>query len=183
MTNLFRISYSILDPWSKGNYDESIRRYLRIPTPPTPQMEEGKLFHEQWHSETLRTNKLPVVFGGGELVKPQCELKLECVLDEWIQFVGVVDCLEESIIREYKTGKANSVVYANAMQVPCYQVLVEEHGYKPKEAHIHHFNQHAKKVTHSKIYLSEETKAKGREWIVTYSSELRSALEGTGVKV
>lgn len=180
MKDLFRVSFSILDPWSHGDYDEATRRYLRIPSPPSQAMEDGTLFHRSWQTETTDSKRLPAVFGGTTLKNPSTELKMECVIDDWIQFVGVIDCMEDDTIHEYKTGSRNSIVWASTMQTRCYQVLTEFNGFRPKKALIHHFNQHTKKVTHSKVYLTDHSRQMATEWIRTYASELHEALANTG---
>ncbi len=176
MTN-FRVSFSILEPWSRGDYEEAINRYLRRPTITTPQMAEGKVLHEQWREYTEKTKKLPEVFGGAELVNPECELKMTCQIDDWIEFVGVIDLLDGHTIHDYKTGGANSLKYISSMQLKCYQFLAIENGYVPTVAYINHFNQYTKQVTNSKAYLSDYTKNLARDWIVTYASELHEAIE------
>jgi hypothetical protein len=105
---------------------------------------------------------------------------MECILDKWIQLVGVIDCLDDPTIHEYKTGAASSLTYIKTMQIPVYQVLAEENGYSPNAGIVHHFNQYTNKVTRSKRYLSEATSLLAREWIHTYASELREALRETG---
>lgn len=180
MNTLFRVSFSILEPWSRGDLDEAVKRYLRLPSPPTKAMEDGTLFHRTWQGETNETKRLPDVFGGSVLDEPTTELKLECVIDDWIQFVGVIDCMEKHTIHEYKTGSRNSIVWANTMQTRCYQVLTELNGFQPKRALVHHLNQHTHQVTHSKIYFSDKTRLHAMEWIRTFASELHEALENAG---
>lgn len=174
---MLRVSYSVLDPWARGDYEEAINRYLRRPTITTPAMAEGKIFHEQWRAETEREGKLPKVFGSKELMKPECEVKLTCILDDWIEFVGVIDLLDAPAIHEYKTGNANSLFYASTMQIKCYQFLLAENGYAITKGYIHHYSQKRDETTHSKIYLSDYTRTKARDWIVTYASELKDALD------
>lgn len=180
MTDLFRVSFSILDPWSRGDYDEAVKRWMRIETPPTQAMIDGQLLHRQWQEETTITKSLPSVFGGKSLENPLPEVKLECVLDDWIQFVGIIDCYEDGIVHEYKTGRSDSLRWARTMQTKCYDVLARSNGMSPKYAIIHHYNQHTKQITESKVYYSEYTRQLAREWIRTYASELKEALVRSG---
>jgi len=174
---MFRCSFSILDPWSKGNYDEALRRYWRVEIQPTQAMIDGKLLHERWQSETQATGCLPKVFGGTKLVKPETERKMDCVIDDWIQFVGVIDLIDENEIYEYKTGRAGASAYASSWQFRCYQLLGELNGYKPHTAHVLFYNQHIQKVERGKIYLQNSKPAE--EWIRTFASEMKSAIDET----
>lgn len=133
--------------------------------------------HEQWRHETESTGKLPEVFGGLEIEKPECEVKMECIIDDWIQFVGVIDLLEPHKITDYKTGNSNSLAYISTPQLKCYQFLCIENGYVPTEGFIRHFNQYTKEVTNSKMYFSDYTRELGRDWIITYASEMREAID------
>ena len=42
-----KLSYSILNAWSGGYYEDAIAYYLGKDIPPTPEMELGRLKHEQ----------------------------------------------------------------------------------------------------------------------------------------
>lgn len=177
---IFRCSFSVLDPWSRGDYDEAVRRFYKTDQTVTPQMEMGRLKHEEWRTETTKTGCFPKDFGGARLKNPQCELKMECLLDGWIQFVGIIDLLENQTITDYKTGVASSLTYVRTMQLPCYQVLAKENGIATNQAVIRHFNQYTTKVTSSYKYLTPETEEAGREWITTFASEMASSLQETG---
>ncbi len=177
----FHVSFSVLDPWSHGDYETAINRYLKRPEPSNQQMEEGRIWHEKWRAETIKTGKLPEVFGGKELTFPECELRLYTLIDDWIEFVGVVDNLTTEEIHEYKTGTRNSLAYASSMQPRVYQVLAIDNGYHPKRATIHHYNQYTGKVTTSRIHLTTLSYENAKDWIITYASEMRVALESQGL--
>jgi len=174
---MIRLSYSILDPWSKGDIDEALRRYWRVEQEPTQAMIEGRRFHQLWQDETDKTGKMPEIFGGKELVKPQTELKLEVMLEPWLQFVGIIDLYDQEVIFDYKTGKTPVSAYSSSFQPLCYQVLLSESGLTPKESVFLQFNQHINKVKKSKRYLDDQTYKAGREWIITFASEMYSALQ------
>ena len=77
---MIRVSYSILDPLSRGDIDEALLRYWRVEREPTQAMVEGKMLHEQFQSEVKETNCLPKVFGGAKLIKPETELKIKTII-------------------------------------------------------------------------------------------------------
>jgi len=172
-----RVSFSILDPLSKGRIDDAVSRYLRIPIEPSQAMIEGKLLHEQWQAETNVTKCLPKIFGGEKLIKPETELKLTMKIDGWIEFVGVIDLIDQNTIYEYKTGRSGLNSYANSWQPKCYQALAEANGFKIDEAYLYYFNQHKQTTAKGKFYLTEKTKEDAVEWIRTWASELHNALE------
>ncbi len=176
----FRCSFSILEPWSKGDWDEAIRRFYKTSIKVTPQMQAGRLMHEQWRAETNQTSCLPAVFGGKPLDPFKCEEKMECTLDGWLNFVGIVDCMENHTIHEYKTGAADSLTYSRTMQTKVYQLLCAENAYYPNQAVIRHYNQYTQRVTTSYQYLSAKTLEYGREWIITNASEMANAMEEAG---
>lgn len=178
---IFRISYSILQPWSVGNYDEAIRRFYRAESEPTQAMIEGTVLHQQWAAETQATKALPRLFGGTELTKPEVESKMSCLIDGWIELVGVVDLIESpERFTEYKTGSGNASKIAGTMQVPLYHYLLFQNGYTQiKEAYIRHFNQYEQKVTAGKLYLSKQTRYQAEEWVRTFASEMKSALDAS----
>ena len=174
---MLRVSFSILDPLSRGNIDEALLRFWRVVREPTQAMIEGKMLHEQFQSEVKETNCLPKVFGGAKLIKPETELKIKTVIDDWIEFVGVIDLLDQNTIYEYKTGKSGLNAYGKSWQIRCYQKLAEDNGFSIKDAYIFYFNQHKQIANKGKVYLSEKTKEDATEWIRTWASELKCALD------
>jgi len=172
-----RVSFSILDPLSKGRIDDAVSRYLRIPIEPSQAMIEGKILHEQWQTEVNETKCFPKEFGGAKLVNPETELKLTMIIDDWIEFVGVIDLLDQNMIVDYKTGRSGLNSYASTWQIKCYQALAEANGFKINEGYVYYFNQHKQKSSKGKFYLTEKTKEDAIEWIRTYASELHEALE------
>ncbi len=166
---MIRVSYSILDPLSRGDIDEALLRYWRVEREPTQAMIEGKMLHEQFQSEVKETNCLPKVFGGAKLIKPETELKIKTIIDDWIEFVGVIDLIDQNTIGLNAYGKS--------WQIRCYQKLAEDNGFSINEAYLLYFNQHKQIANKGKVYLSEKTKEDATEWIRTWTSELKCALD------
>ena len=176
---LFRVSFSILEPWSKGDYDTALQRYYHKEVQPTEAMIEGKILHKKWEQEINTTGKLPKVFGDMVLDHPETELKITMIIDKWIQFVGVIDCIEGHTIYDWKTGRSGVQRYASSWQPRCYQALADANGYAIDTAMILFHNQHEQFVQKGKIYLNEKTKNDAIEFIRTYSSEMKDALDKT----
>lgn len=177
---MIRLSYSIIDPWSKGNYDEALKRYWRLEETPTQAMIEGKQLHQNWQDEVEKTKRLPKVFGGAELVNPKTELKIEAMLEPWLQFVGVIDLMDGTKIYDYKSGNTPVSSYSSSYQIPCYQVLLDSQGLKTTEGYFFHYNQHTGLVEKSKRYLTDKTLEYGKDWILTWASEIYSSLKESG---
>jgi hypothetical protein len=172
-SKIFRASYSVIKNWSDGKTDEAVMGYFHKPQPATPAMEAGKKYHELWANEIKQTNHLPKLFGCGKLNKPQTELKKCVQLTEWLEFVGVLDCLDGNTIYEFKTGKTDSEAYANAMQVRVYQLLYP----KAAKAMIYHYDQYLDKSDMSIVHLTGKTMEDALNWLLTYASEMKNYLE------
>ncbi len=178
----FHVSFSVLEPLSKGNIDEAVRRYYRIEQQPTQAMIEGKQLHEQWRDEVDRTGHLPAVFGAKPLYVPQTELYLKMQID-WIEFVGIIDLIDQDVIYEYKTGRAGVNYYANSNQWRCYKLLAEANGFTPKEVQYLFLNQHEQLTEKGKIFLTDTDSEIAKDWIITWASELHEAVESVkGIK-
>ena len=174
---IFRCSFSILDPWSKGDFDTALQRYWRVEIPPTPAMEQGKILHQQWQSETNQTGCLPAIFGSKKLKKPETEVKLELMVEPWLQYVGVIDCMDYDEFYEYKSGRSGASHYMGTWQPKCYQYLCGMSGYPVHTAHVLTFNQHTQKTQRGKMYLSPKSFEDAKEWILTTASEMWSAIQ------
>lgn len=179
--NPIRLSFSVLLPWSQGNYDEATRRFLRQEIQPTPQMEFGKLLHEQWRTHIDKYKELPPELCGDKLNDPQTEMKLEVMLEPWLQFVGIIDCLDGETIYEWKTGGADSNTYMRTPQPLVYQVLAHHQGFTPTKAVVRHYNQYTSKTTTSYRYLSQKSYDEGLNWIITTASEMKDSLDKSGI--
>jgi len=175
-----RLSYSILEPWSKGDYDEALRRYWREEQQPTQAMIEGKLLHQQWEDEVKKTKCLPQIFGGEKLGVFRTELKLEVQLEDWLQLVGVIDLMNDRKIYDYKTGRTQVSAYSSSQQIPIYQLLAVKSGLDVDEGYYLHFDQHSKTIEKSKRYLTEKTMKDAKDWVITFASEIYSSLEEAG---
>lgn len=172
MNNKFRASFSILKMWESGAWDKAIEAYFKMSQFTTRSMEEGKEYHEGWQKETNRTQCLPSVFGAKKLTSPKTELKLVVALADWLDLVGVIDCLDGDVIYEYKTGKTNSEIYLNSVQPAVYGVLAVYSGFVVKKAEIYHFDQHSKKMDMSIVWLTDRVIDDAYEWIFSVSSEM-----------
>lgn len=174
--NKFRASYSVLSLWASGNWENAIRAYFKLGTIETKAMKDGKRIHEEWGKEIIEKCSLPKVFGGKKLNNPEVEKKIVIGLADWIDLVGVIDCVDDQIIYEFKTGKKTSENYANEKQVFMYGLLLNRFlgGFKYKKAEIWHYDQTIKKCDMSIVYFTDKIMEDTENWIIAQSGEMHN---------
>lgn len=127
---IVKLSFSILDAWAKGNYEQAVSYYLGKPFPPTPAMELGKLKHEIWEGEIRKSSKLPQELGGIKLKSPVLEQKYEKLIpfsdDISILIRGVPDCTDGEVIHEFKCGMTTAKTYIDSLQLDYYKLLLPD---------------------------------------------------------
>lgn len=171
---VFRASFSVLSLWASGRRDEAVKAYFKLDRVETDAMREGKLFHAQWERETEETGCLPKTFGGAKLTKPRTEVKLEHMLEPWLQVVIVIDNLDEPVIHEYKSGRTPASDYTNSFQPKIYGLIAKLKGFKVERCMIHHHNQHTGKSDSAWCWITDKTDEEAANWLVTYASEMCS---------
>jgi hypothetical protein len=172
MKPVFRASYSVLEVWDSGNWERAIEMYFKLKKFETREMADGKKWHDDWRDHTNSTKCLPVQFGNTPLVNPICELKKVVKLADWLDLVGVIDCLDAPTIHEYKTGVQSSETYANSKQGAVYGVLATYSDIFVDRVDIHHFNQYSQKSDFSRVWLTDAVLKYGLNWIETVASEM-----------
>lgn len=176
-----RTSYSILSLWSKGEQEEAVRTYLKLPREETQAMIDGKKFHEEWSFETEENGRLPKVFGDKELVNPLVEKKLEAHITDWLELVGIADCIDNGMIYEYKTGVTDSQTYARTFQGGVYGILATYNDITISQIAFMHYNQYTKRSDTSYVWLTDKRISEAMEWIITYASEMHDYLESNNL--
>lgn len=169
-----RASFSVLRMWEQGRWEDAIKAYFKMDRYISKAMAEGKTYHEEWAKETLKTGRLPAIFGGQKLKKPIVEKYERVKLYDWLDLSGVLDCYDDGVIYEYKTGVSNSQEYARTYQVPVYAVLSLALDLPVKKAEIHHYNQHDKTVDMSIIWVTDKTVKEGLDYIQTHGAEMHN---------
>lgn len=171
-TPKFRASFSVLSLWADGNWERAVKSYFKLEQFITPAMVIGREYHEQWKQHTLKTGCLPPEFGGAKLINPQPEVKTVVQLDDWIELVFIIDCLDEPDLHEYKTGKQSSEAYAGSMQLPVYGLGATLQGFNAKRGIIHHYDQYQKKSDTSYVWLTDKVIDEALNWVLTLSGEM-----------
>lgn len=124
-----KLSYSILNAWSEGRFEDAIAMYLGKQLPSVPWLELGKLKHEYWALYVLRTKELPPELGGGPIINPIVEQKYQKLLpfsdDMQILLRGSLDLESDNGLRitDYKCGLSVPSSYVDKFQLDYYKVL------------------------------------------------------------
>lgn len=172
-----KLSHSILSAWSGGNPEDAIAYYLGKDIPPTPEMELGRLKHEEWEQHILDTGMIPDELGGGALAEPKVELKFEKLIpfsDEYqILLRGRLDCLDGSTIYDWKCGKGRPGRYVDTTQMPYYKLLIPH----ADRAIYRCYNPYKKSHSVGVRFLSEKDADLALEHIITFGGEMITYLE------
>lgn len=168
----FRASYSILDQWNSGNWEMAVKMYFKLEQFVTPQMQDGRDWHEKWAKHITETKTMPIEFGGAKLINPIAEQKTVVKLDEWLDLVGVIDCYDSPIIYEWKTGKKSSEAYAGSVQGGIYAILGTFSKKYVEKVEIHHFDQYSKKSDMSIVWVTDDLLKDTYNWIITTAGEM-----------
>lgn len=180
---IFRVSYSILNSWSRGYAEDAIAMYFKLPRETSRQMEEGLMYHKSWEEYINRNKQLHPQLTSGivKLQDPKCELKLEAMLDDLIQVVGVIDCLDTPTIHEFKSGVKSASEYAETQQGGVYGVLCDLCGYEGVDrVRYSHFNQYDKTHDTAFTWLTEKRKESARKWLTEHGNSMYDYLVKNG---
>jgi hypothetical protein len=181
--NKFRASFSVLNSWSKGYRDDAIAMYFKLPRESNIYMEEGLKFHKSWEAYITKEGKLHPQLSTKEVLlnDPMCELKLVMPVNDWLEFVGVIDCLNRPDLYEFKTGTKPSSEYANSKQADLYFLLCEHFGYEVEKAIYIHFDQYEQKTDKAIVWNTADRRQKAMDWLVETSREMNEYLEKNGL--
>lgn len=178
----FRASFSILSSWSKGYVQDAIDMYFKLERPKNKFMLDGIRYHKSWERYINKNKKLHPQLSSTNrpLIAPKTELKLEMDISPTLEFVGVIDCLDEPILYEFKSGSRVSSDYANGNQADLYSILLEHNGYQVDKAIYIHFDQYLKITDSAMVWITKERKERAMEWLLKYSKEMDNYLEVKG---
>ena len=58
MSNIFRASFTVLDQWNSGNWEQAVKTYFKLEKFITPEMQAGREWHEKWAKHISDTKTL-----------------------------------------------------------------------------------------------------------------------------
>jgi len=167
-----KLSYSILNAWMSGKYEDSVGMYLGKDLPPTPYMELGKVKHKLWEGYTKKTGELHPDLGGGKLESPIVEQKYQKLIpfsDEYqILIRGVIDLQTPKTIIDYKCGRTVPSSYVDGWQLDMYKLFRPE----AIEGRYICFNPYTKNVSIGVKFLNESSAELALENILTFGGEI-----------
>ena len=167
----FKCSYTILNNWSQGRFEEAVAQYLGKPLISTPQMELGKLKHEIWEQHIKKQTKLPDELGGDKLTSPITEQKYEKIIplgEYQILFRGVIDLEDNDVISDFKCGLGEPSAYMNGWQLDAYKLLRPN----AREGRYLCFNPYTGVHSRGIRFLNDTNAQNALENIITYGSEM-----------
>lgn len=173
---VFRASYSVLDLWRGGRYEDAVALYFKLETYTNAAMELGKQFHQEWQEETEKTGCLPQVFGGAKMNDPKTEIKIVQHLEPWLDLVGVIDCLDSPTVYEYKTGVTSAAQYANSKQGGIYALLATLEGHLVDRIEYHRFNPYTKKADMAFRWVTDTVLEEAMEFVKTHAADMHAYL-------
>jgi len=168
-----KLSYSILNAWSSGKWEDAVGMYRGKQIPTTPYMELGKTKHTQWEQYTVKTGELHPELGGGKLTNPITEQKYSKMIpfsdDYQILIRGIID-LEygDNVIVDYKCGRTMPSNYIDGWQLDLYKLL------RPNATLGKYlcFNPYSETLAVGVKFLSDHNAEHALENIITYGGEM-----------
>lgn len=173
-----RASFSLLSLFEKGLLKEVVDAYLHRGGITTEAVLEGRKYHKKWEDEIKKTNKVKI--GKTELTfkKPQTEYKFYVPYNDLADLSVVIDCLDEPIIYEWKTGGQSSTSYGSGYQVPFYFLACKLKGIEVNSAILLRYDQEKDQEDATIIHNGEKTIERARNYIDSLVPELYQFLEG-----
>lgn len=157
-----RLSFSLLNLWSKRMYEEAINMYLHLPLPQSLQLEEGKRYHKEWADTIIKTKLLNLGRSAFKFDAPRVEHSVTVSYNDKFDLKGIFDCLDEPTLWEFKTGTTSTVDYSRSYQIPFYFLIAEIEKIKIDKAYLYHFDQYKNDgeliIIHNNLSLVEDAK-------------------------
>lgn len=171
-TTKLRLSYTLLSAWLKGNPQEAVEIYFRVPRGIASHVEDGRKIHQdiQEHIETY--NSFPKWLFSGGLLLPQCELPVTVEYDERFDLKGVFDCYDIPTLYEFKSGNQSSLDWARTFQLPLYFLMAEIAQMEVEKAYLIHYNQYEKTRDYTLVWNTQKLRDKARNVIDSYAPEI-----------
>lgn len=165
-------SYSVLNTWSRGDYQDALNSLFHLEKKVTPQIVAGQEFDKAWTEETNKTKCQPEVFGKIKLNNPKTQLILTAKLNDWLTLKGKLDLYDEGEITDWKTGASDAQSVIRGHQGGVYAILAHYNKLPAKKFHIYHWNQYLQQPTHAFVWINDKYIQRTANWIETNASSL-----------
>lgn len=167
-----KLSYSIINAWASGQWEQAVGYYLGQDFPATPAMELGRLKDDLWSNYAVKNKAIHPEIGGGKLSDPKVQIKYEKIIpfsdDIQILVRGVPDTTDGQTLYEYKCGMTTAGQYIDKLQMDFYKLLLPDLtiGYYLC------FNPYNNTYTKGIKYLNTSNAEQAMEYLITYGGEL-----------
>lgn len=172
-----KLSYSILNAWSTGNFEQAIGQYLGKPWVATPAMELGSLKDKLWSNHALIHKEIHPEIGGGKLNSPVVQTKYEKIIPFSAEFQillrGVPDTIDGEVLYEYKCGMTTAGQYIDKLQMDYYRLLLPDLAI----GYYLCFNPHNNTYTKGVKYLHKSNAEQAMEHLLTFGGEIIDYLQ------
>ena len=177
-----RLSHSLISLWEKSDIQGAVDMYFHLNRKETPQMSEGKRFHEEIAENIKTYNTLPDYMEfKGKFLTPKPEFEITVPYNEICDIKGVFDCLDEPNLYEFKTGVSDSLEWARTGQIPLYFLICEIANINVDFAYLIRHNQYEKKTDYAIIHNSERLREKARNIIDSVAPEIHKFFSESGL--
>jgi len=176
-----RLSYSLLNAWSRGRVDEAISLYLREDLPSSPALKYGKDFHKKVQKIIDEKKELNIVKTKLKFKKPETEKVIIINYSDRLDLKVIIDCLDTPFIYDWKTGVVNSLEYSNSYQFPLYFLACKMSGIDIERGFIVHYNQYEKKTDFTILWNGQTQIERATNYIESLAPEIYEHFEKHGI--
>lgn len=167
-----RLSYTLLSLWEMNKTQDAINYYLKKSTLSSPEITDGRIYDQVWQEEIDTKKELHI---GRTLIKfkePHTQVKIVCPYGDRFDLVGVIDCLDNETLYEWKSGTSSSLEYSDSPQVKMYFFICGALNIPVKTAIIGHYNQYSDKADITIFHNSIQQREEGENYIQSLSYEI-----------
>ena len=176
-----RLSYSLLNAWSRGKTDEAVSLYLREDLPSSPALLYGKDFHKKVQKIIDKKKEITLANTHFKFNKPETEKKIIVNYSDLFDLKVIIDCIDTPEIYDWKSGVVNSLEYSNSYQFPLYFLACNLTGINVERGFMVHYNQYEKKADFTIIWNGQTQIERATNYIETLAPEIYEYFNKHGV--
>jgi hypothetical protein len=145
-------------------------------------MTEGKEIHKEIADHINTYNSFPSYLDfKHKLLLPKTEYEITIPYNEICDIKGVIDCLDEPHLYEFKTGVSDSLEWARGGQIPLYFLICELAKVDTKIAYLIRYNQYLKSSDYTIIHNSQKLRDKARNIVDSVCYEIYNYFDEQGL--
>jgi hypothetical protein len=145
-------------------------------------MEEGRKYHDEIAQSIKNFNTLPSYIDfKAKFKNPKPEHEIIVPYNDICDLKGVLDCLDEPVFYEWKTGVSDSLEWTRTNQIPLYFLLCELAEIPVTSAYLVRYNQKAGLTDFTVVHNSRRLRDKARNVVDTVCHEIYSYFDEQGL--